>query len=152
VLLASLTVAAAAAGCGADTEGGDDAQAVRDVVTRFGDASRARDYQTICDRLLADALIQKVEAIGLPCETALQKGLADVRDPRLQVRDVAVSGGRALVSVHSTAAGQPPSDDAIQLVREDGAWRIASLASPEGGTSTRTPPATTTRTTTTTTG
>ncbi|HEU4974780.1 MAG TPA: hypothetical protein VFT50_06785 [Baekduia sp.] len=139
----ALALAAAAAGCGADTEGGDDARAVRDVVTRFGDATRTRDYQTICDQLLADSLRQKLEAIGLPCETALQKGLADVSDPHLEVRDVAVSGARALVSVHSTAAGQPPSDDAIQLVREDGEWHIASLAS-AGDPGTSTSPASTT--------
>lgn len=120
------------AGCGADAEGGggDDARAVRDVVARFGQASRAKDYGTICDDLLSQNLIAKLEAIGLPCEIALQKGLGDVRDPRLDVRDVAVSGGRALVSVHSTAAGEPPADVAIQLVREDGEWRIASLATP----------------------
>jgi hypothetical protein len=131
-----LTAAVLAAGCGADREGPTDEQQVRAVVARFGIASRAKDYQTICDRLLAETLVRRVEAVGLPCESALQRGLADVRDPRLQIRQVSMSGARALVSVHSTAAGEPPSDDAIQLVRENDEWRIASLAEPASATAT----------------
>jgi ketosteroid isomerase-like protein len=138
----------AAAGCGADTESGGsgapDEQQVRAVVARFGVATRAKDYQTICDQLLADDLVHAVEAIGLPCESALQKGLSDVRDPRLEIRQVSLGGGRALVSVHSTADGQPPSDDAVQLVKENGQWKIASLAEPAGGASSAAPASTAT--------
>jgi hypothetical protein len=131
--LLSAAIAAGAAGCGADSEGPTDDTQVRATVARFGVATRNGDYQTICDQLLADALVHSVEAVGLPCESALQRGLSDVRDPRLEIRQVSMSGGRALVSVHSTAAGQPPSDDAIQLVKEGGTWRIASLAAPSPG-------------------
>ena len=138
-------VGALVAGCGADADGGGGGSSadgqVRAVVARFGAATRAKDYATICDQLLADELVQSVEAIGLPCESALQKGLSGVRDPRLEVRQVSIVGGRALASVHSTADGQPPSDDAIQLVKEDGGWKIASLAEPAA--STPTPPSTT---------
>jgi ketosteroid isomerase-like protein len=138
-----LTVAViGGAACGADTEGVPDDQAVRAAVARFGVATRAKDYQTICDRLLTDELVAKVEAVGLPCESALQRGLTDVRDPTLTIRQVSVSGGRALVSVHSTAAGQPDSDDAVQLVKQGEEWRIASLAAPAPGQATPTTPAT----------
>jgi hypothetical protein len=159
VLRAAALLSAAvlfAAGCGADQEGGGgagggsglpDDQQVRAIVARFGIATRAKDYQTICDQLLADTLVRTVESIGLPCESALQKGLADVRDPRLEIRQVSIGGGRALVSVHSTAAGQPASDDAVQLVKQDGEWRIASLAEPQGGATTATPAQTATATT-----
>lgn len=120
-----------AAGCGADTEGPSQEEQVRAVVARYAIATRDRDYQTMCDRLLARALVKRVEDLGLPCESALQRGLADVRDPRLTIRDVSIGPGRALVSVHSTAAGEPPADVAIELVKEDDEWRIASLAQPE---------------------
>jgi hypothetical protein len=153
-LLALAALGVVGAGCGADREGPakvSDEQRVRAVVASFGVASATKDYQTICDRLLAEALVRSVESVGLPCESALQRGLSDVRDPRLQIRQVALSGARALVSVHSTAAGQPPSDDAIQLVREHGDWRIAALATPASSTtpestaapSSATPPTTT---------
>jgi hypothetical protein len=159
VLRAAALLSAAAvlaAGCGADQEGDGgggggsalpDDQQVRAVVARFAIATRAKDYQTICDRLLADTLVRTVESIGLPCESALQKGLTDVRDPRLEIRQVAIGSGRALVSVHSTAAGEAASDDAVQLVKEDGEWRIASLAEPQSGRTTATPAAPATATT-----
>jgi hypothetical protein len=125
----------AVAGCGADTEGPSQEQQVRAVVARYAIATRNHDYQTMCDRLLARSLVKRVEDLGLPCESALQRGLADVRDPRLTIRDVSIGPGRALVSVHSTAAGEAPADVAIQLVKEDDEWRIASLAQPEGASS-----------------
>jgi hypothetical protein len=132
-------VAVAIAGCGADTEGGGGPDAdtqVRAVVARFGVATRDRDYQTICDDLLADDLVNKIEAIGLPCESALSRGLGEVKDPRLSINEVSIAGSRALVSIHTTATGQPASDDALQLVRESNRWKIAALAAPKGQTTT----------------
>ena len=149
--MAVLVGAATLAGCGADSEGGGGPDAntqVRAVVARFGVATRTHDYQTICDDLLADDLVNKIEAIGLPCESALSRGLGDVKNPTLTINDVSIAGARALVSIHTTAAGQPASDDALQLVRESNRWKIASLAAPAGGQSTTAPPATTTTATT----
>jgi hypothetical protein len=123
VALASL------AGCG--SSGPSDTQQVRTAVTRFAKASAKKDYQQICDRLVSRSLIQTVEQIGLPCEAAFRRGLKDVRKPSLQIRKVRVSGTHALVSIHSTAANQKPSDDTLELIKEDGDWRIASLAAPE---------------------
>ncbi|QEC48141.1 nuclear transport factor 2 family protein [Baekduia soli] len=145
--LAVLALSAVAGGCGADHEGPTDEQQIRAVVARFAIASRGKDYQTICDDVLSSDLVRKIESVGLPCESALQRGLSGVRDPRLEIRQVSVIGSRALVAVHSTATGEPPSDDAIQLVRINGQWRIASLAAPEASTTTpssgRTPTGTT---------
>jgi hypothetical protein len=147
VALVALVAALAAAGCGADTEdgGGTDATTeVRATVAKFGVATRTHDWQAICDDLLSPALVAKIEDVGLPCETAVEKGLGDVEDPTLQITDVSLSGNRALVSIHTTAGGQEASDDALQLVKEDGAWRIAALAAPKGqeGTATATAPTT----------
>lgn len=155
--LLALVCVIATAGCGADTEGGGSPDAttqVRAVVARFGVATRTRDYQQICDDLLSADLVTKIETIGLPCESALQRGLGEVKDPTLTINEVSIAGSRALVSIHTTAAGQPASDDALQLVRESGRWKIASLAGPEEGASTAAPATTaapsTTETTTTT--
>jgi hypothetical protein len=149
----------ALAGCGADTEGGntgpDATTQVRATVAKFGVATRTHDWQAICDDLLSEALVAKIEDVGLPCETAIEKGLGEVKDPTLEITDVSLAGGRALVSIHTTAAGQPASDDALQLVKEDGQWRIAALAAPKGSTTapptTAGPETTTTATATTTT-
>lgn len=147
--LLAVVCALAVAGCGADTEDGGAPDAdtqVRAVVARFGVATRTRDYQQICDELLSGALVTKIETIGLPCESALQRGLGEVKDPTLTINDVSIAGARALVSVHTTAAGQAASDDALQLVKESGRWKIASLAAPQGGqTTTPTTTATTSK-------
>jgi hypothetical protein len=144
-VLLAVAVAGAAAGCGADEEGGGDGggptpeQQVRAVVAKFGIATRHKDYQQICDTLLSDALIAKIESVGLPCEGALQRGLGDVRAPTLEITQVSIQRGRALVGIHTTAAGQEPSDDALQLVREGDAWKIASLAAPKDQASSAAP-------------
>jgi hypothetical protein len=133
-----LAIAALNAGCGSDGSGSQtDAGEARSVVERFGSATARHDYQMICDELLADTLVKKVEDVGLPCEVAFEKGVGGVRNPKIDVRQVKVQGSRALVSVRSSATGEAPSDDAVQLVRQDGDWRIASLVSPSGqGTTT----------------
>ncbi|MET0600545.1 MAG: hypothetical protein ABW167_01005 [Baekduia sp.] len=149
--IALSALALAVAGCGADEEGGGGGggvpaeQQVREVVARFGVATRAKDYQQICDQLLSKELVDKIEGIGLPCESAVQRGLGGVRNPTLAINEVSISGSRALVSIHTTAAGEAPSDDALQVVREDGEWKIASLAAPDDQrTKTDTTPTTTT--------
>jgi hypothetical protein len=151
VCIALSALGLAVAGCGADEEGGGGGggvpaeQQVREVVARFGVATRAKDYQQICDQLLSKELVDKIEGIGLPCESAVQRGLGGVRNPTLAINEVSISGSRALVSIHTTAAGEAPSDDALQVVREDGDWKIASLAAPDDQrTKTDTTPTTTT--------
>ncbi len=122
-LLAVLVVAS----CGGDS----DTDQVRDAVERFGAASARHDYQQICDDLISPELAANVEEIGVPCEIAFKRGLEDVRRPKLTVRKVQVRKNRALATVHSTAAGQEPSDDVVELVKKDGRWRISALARPQ---------------------
>ena len=61
---------------------------------------------------------------------ALQKGFEGVRDPRLSVGAITIKGDRATAEVRTSAAGQAPSQDTVDLVRVGDHWRIASL----GGT------------------
>ena len=105
--------------------------AVHNTVDRFGKAVADKDYKELCDNLLARNLIDALEQSGIACELALKTGFGGVKDPKIAVKTVAVNGDKALVSVHSTAANQPPSDDTIALVKEKGKWRISSLAQPE---------------------
>jgi hypothetical protein len=113
------------AGCG--DQGPTPEEEVRSTVASFGRATAAKDYQALCDRLLAPSLVEEVESIGLPCEVAMRRGLGDVREPRLSIGTVRVDGERASVEVRTAAAGEEPSQDTLQLLRVGETWRISSL-------------------------
>ncbi|HEX6024112.1 MAG TPA: hypothetical protein VFZ00_19125 [Solirubrobacter sp.] len=122
---ALLVLGMALCACG----GPSDSERVHETVEAFGEATAAKDYQRLCDSLLAPRLVEEVEAVGLPCEVALKQGLGDVQSPRLTIGRIEVAGDRATAQVRSAAAGQEPSEDVVELVRVGEEWRIASLAS-----------------------
>lgn len=108
-----------------------DQAAVRGALVRLEQATETRDYRGLCRQVLASELVRKVASAGLPCEAALRVGLNGVRQPRLEVDRIKVTGNRALAEVHSEASGQKASTDVVQLVREHGSWRVTSLAGPQ---------------------
>jgi hypothetical protein len=118
-----LAVAGSTAGCGKS-----DQDKVRDTLARFESAARDRDFKELCDDLLARELVDRLRAVGLPCPTALSRGLGSVLQPSIDVQKVKVSGDTALAQITTTAVGQPASHDTIRLVKQDGKWRIASLS------------------------
>ncbi len=122
--VAVLAISGAFAGCG---QGPSDTDKVHDVVEAFGKASAAKDYQRLCDELLAPKLVSDVESAGLPCEAALKQGLGSVSAPKLTIGEIKVSGDSATADVQSSARGEKPSRDTLQLVRVNDSWRIASL-------------------------
>ena len=123
-LAALLALAGLLCGCGG---GPSDTERVHAVVAAFGQATAAKDYQRLCDQLLAPKLVGEVEQQGLPCEVALQQGLGEVKAPKLTIGRIDVSGDDATAEVRSTAAGEAPSRDTLKLVRVNDAWYIASL-------------------------
>jgi hypothetical protein len=125
--LALFVAVLALAACGKEKP----TEAVHNTVDRFGKAVASHDYQELCDNLLAANLKNALEARGVPCELALKTGFGDAKNPKISIKTVAVNGNRALVSVHSTAANQPASDDTLGLVNEHGKWKISSLAQPQ---------------------
>ena len=111
----------------------DSAEQVRERLDRYADATREKDYQTLCDDLYASDLVERIRAAGLPCEVALRTGLEDRQNPQLQVLAVDVTGDTASARVRSTAVGEVPSVDTVGLVKEDGDWKVASLAEAGAG-------------------
>lgn len=104
---------------------------VRATLDRYAQATRAKDYQTLCDDLFARDIVTGLTNVGLPCEVALRNSSFEtVRNPQLTVLGVEVSGDQALARTRSTAVGEAPSVDTIKLVKQDGDWRIASLSEP----------------------
>src|SRR3954449_3988387 len=80
------------AGCGG---GPSDSEQVHATVEAFGRATAAKDYQQLCDKLLAPKLVDEVESSGLPCEVALKQGLDAVKSPTLTIGRIAVDGDTA---------------------------------------------------------
>ena len=115
------------AGCG--ESGPTPEEQVRAAVAEFGRATAAKDYTALCDRILAPELIEEVESIGLPCERALRQGLGDVEDPQLAIGTIKIDDDKASAEVRTSAAGEEPSRDTLELVNLDGVWRISSLGS-----------------------
>lgn len=111
------------AGCG----GASPREEVQTTVTRFAEASATKDYQALCDELLAPSLVQNVEQYGLPCELAIKQGLGDVREPKLTLGKITVREDRASAEVTTQAKGQKRSTDTLDLRRVAGEWRIAAL-------------------------
>jgi predicted small lipoprotein YifL len=123
--LAAALALALLAGCG--DAGPTPEEQVRTTVADFGRATETKDYGTLCDRLLAPKLVEKVTEIGLPCEAALKRGLGSVREPRLTIGRIQVDGDSASAEVQTSAAGQQPSKDTLELVKVNGTWKISSL-------------------------
>jgi len=122
-----LALAAWGTGCGGKPAPSDTDQ-VRSTLVAFGRATARHDYRALCDRLLAPTLVDKLRRIGLPCVQALEQGLGGVRGAKLSVGRITVDGDTARAQVRTSAEGQQPSQDTVDLRRVNGSWRIASLA------------------------
>ena len=119
----ALTLAA----CGGGSDKPSDADGVRATLAAFGEASAKHDYRRVCAELLAKPVIDSVRRAGLSCESAMKSALEGVQAPKIEVREVKITGDRASAKVHTTAANQPASDDTVALVKEGGDWKIGAL-------------------------
>jgi hypothetical protein len=101
--------------------------AARDVVAtvmQFETALANRDWAGICSRLYSSRA--RAAAGGSRCATTLAQSAGALRDPRVKIVSVIVRGQAATVTVSASVNGKPPVTDAIQLVRENGRFRIES--------------------------
>jgi hypothetical protein len=133
----AVVLAVGLAACGTPS---DDKQ-IRSTVALFARASAARDYPTLCQRVLAPTLVSKLKIYNLPCPVALRDFLGPVRQPQARVTRVTITGrGTAIAEVRASAAGQAPAITEFRLVKTPDGWRIASPGGPAPGPpSSRTP-------------
>jgi hypothetical protein len=109
-------------GCGASEE-----EQVRATLDRFERVTAERNVNELCDEVISRTLQARMRQVGLSCEQAWRVGLSEVRQPRLEVKTIRVDGDKAEADVRSTARGQKPANVTVELVKEDGGWRIADL-------------------------
>jgi hypothetical protein len=110
-------------GCG----GRSDAQQVRDTVAAYRTAIERHDWSRLCRDVFATRLRVLLEQHGVECVRVVPLLVGGVVHPTLAVRAISVKGSDARVQVSSGAAGEPPADVVVDLVRESGSWRIAAL-------------------------
>ena len=124
--VALLGLSVALSGCGGGTVG---YRAGRTTSSRpSARRTQAKDYQRLCDELLAPKLVEEVERVGLPVRgRAASRGWGEVRSPELTIGRIEVDGDNATAEVRTAAAGELPSRDKLELVRFGDGWRIASL-------------------------
>ena len=119
------------AGCSGGDSEGDPPPAegaprqVAEAIDRLERATRRRDFAEICDELLSKEARER--AGGGDCTRLLRSTAGDVRSPDITVLSIRIEGDRADVRVRTTADGQAPVDETIQLVREGDGYRIAAL-------------------------
>jgi hypothetical protein len=126
MMVALAILACALAGCGQSTS-----QQVQAKVQQFATAVKSHDAQTLCDQVLAPALVDRFTAVGLPCTKAMQIFVGSVHDPSLAVGRVVVNGkNKAEALTLSSAKGQLGSLSAVELVNTSKGWRVSGLGSP----------------------
>lgn len=96
------------------------------TVAELERATRDHDYREICGDLFSRAARERAGARD--CGAQLRSAAADVSRPRIRLIAIRVRGGRARARVRTRAADQGPIEETIELVRERGRFRIASLA------------------------
>lgn len=127
--LTTVALACAAAGCGSS-----DSDQVHATLDTFARAVATRQAKPICDRVLAPALVARIEGIGLSCQSAIRRFFFSCRvsNPTLQVGRVVIGHGTATALVYAGARGQRPGIFELGLVKTASGWRVASESAERG--------------------
>lgn len=86
----------------------------------------ARDYRHICNEIFSVQV--RRQAGGGACAAFLRRTAGAVQQPKIEVKGIALAGQTAKVHVETSARGQARVAETIQLVRQRGHFRIASLS------------------------
>lgn len=120
-----------AAGCGG---GGDPKpkpitgppKEVADTVKAFETATEAKQFARICRDLFTQRIVEEVGG-SRECPRFLRRNAEGLEQARILITNIRVQGNTAVVNAVTTADGQAPVRDTIQLLRERGRFRIAAL-------------------------
>jgi hypothetical protein len=125
-----MAVAAFLAGClGGDDEtvpAGEAARSIAAVVERLERATAQGDFATVCDQLFTAAARER--AGGGDCERLTRSAAEGISRPRIEVRSIDITAGRATVEIVTRAEGQAVVPEVLELRREPDGWRVESLA------------------------
>lgn len=128
-LLVALPLVLGACGQAAKDSASDfqgDKQVVAQVVEDLQSAGRKNDSTKICTTLLASVLVTEIKrASGGDCEKGVKDALSDADSFELQVQKVTISKDVAFAVVKSEG-GDKDRVDTLELLKEDGKWKLAT--------------------------
>jgi hypothetical protein len=130
--LAVLLGVLAFAGCGAEAQPSSvdkfqgDERAVAQKVEDLQEAGEGRNPEDICSEILAESLVQQLEAAGADCADEMEKAIDDADDFDLDVVEVTISGSTATAEVRR---GEDGPTETMEFAREGDQWRATSLSS-----------------------
>jgi hypothetical protein len=102
------------------------AQQVADAVEALQHDLSTRNYQDLCERVFSSQA-RKQEG-GVSCPTFVARQSQGVRDPVIEIKSIQVSGHTATASVVTSSAGEARAAESIELVWENGGFRVSALA------------------------
>jgi ketosteroid isomerase-like protein len=121
-----MAVAVLLTGCLGGGSGDDPSrEAIAATIQRLERATARQDFAAICNNLLTPSARRR--AGGPDCARLTRAAAADVRRPRLELKDVSLDGATAHVTVLTRAEGQAQLSERLVLRRERAGWRIDSL-------------------------
>ncbi len=95
------------------------------MVQAFERSLGRQDLRRICSDLFSERL--RAQAGGRRCAATLRRTTARLREPRIELRQIELSGERATARVSAAARGEPSEPDSIELVRQRGRYRISDF-------------------------
>jgi hypothetical protein len=102
------------------------AQSVADAVAALQHDLGTRNYKHLCAEVFSTQARQ--QAGGGSCPTILARESQGIRNPKIEITRIQVNAQGAVARVMTSAEGQARVPETIELVRENGGYRVLSLA------------------------
>jgi hypothetical protein len=102
------------------------AKQVADTVNALQHDLITRNWGDICEQVFSAQA--RAQAGGDGCPEYVRRGAAGLRAERIRVRSIDVRAGKASADVTTSAEGQAPVRETIDLVLENGRYRVSALA------------------------
>jgi hypothetical protein len=102
------------------------AQLVADAVSALQHDLSTRNYRDLCQQVFSTQA--RNAAGGVSCPASLARESKGVKNPNIDIQRIDVNGRSATAEVLTSAAGQAKVHETIELVWENGRFRVSALA------------------------